>query len=56
MSPTDATDPETVVDRHRERLENHAESDRASAWVARALLDWTGATGDDTTAGTEGDQ
>lgn len=32
--------PEQVVERHRDKLESHAESGRASAWLAAALLDY----------------
>ena len=32
--------PEQLVERHRAELESHAASDRASSWLATALLDY----------------
>ncbi len=32
--------PEQVAERHRDKLESHATSDRASSWLAEALLDY----------------
>ena len=33
-------DPVSLVAHHRDRLKQHAESDRQSAWLARALLNY----------------
>lgn len=34
----DLATPCRIADRHRERLERHADSDRPSSWIAEALL------------------